>query len=199
MHVSTTTAQTPKFRLLLPDYRRRGLLPLLVRESTPVSKITRKHNELSSACKAAVQLRDGSVRLQTGRGARGRSKSRIRCSNRHNTKRAGSGPLDRSANGRRETRCRHSADILAAANANMVWLEHRHAIVPAKFWNVGSVAIVGVSSRRTRPDPAPCGRTLACSNGMTATDCMKLLRRDGRFGCRTSATNATALELGGVQ
>jgi len=131
MHVSTTTAQTPKFRLLLPDYRRRGLLPLLVRESTPVSKITRKHNELSSACKAAVQLRDGSVRLQTGRGARGRSKSRIRCSNRHNTKRAGSGPLDRSANGRRETRCRHSADILAAANANVVWLEHRHAIVPA--------------------------------------------------------------------
>jgi hypothetical protein len=58
MHVSTTTAQTPKFRLLLPDYRRRGLLPLLVRESTPVSKITRKHNELSSACKAAAQLRD---------------------------------------------------------------------------------------------------------------------------------------------
>jgi hypothetical protein len=58
MHVSTTTAQTPKFRLLLPDYRRRGLLPLLVRESTLVSKITRKHNELSSACKAAAQLRD---------------------------------------------------------------------------------------------------------------------------------------------
>jgi hypothetical protein len=58
MHVSTTTAQTPKFRLLLPDYRRRGLLPLLVRESTAVSKITRKHNELSSACKAAAQLRD---------------------------------------------------------------------------------------------------------------------------------------------
>jgi hypothetical protein len=198
MQVSTTTAQTPKFRLLLPDYRRRGLLPLLVRESTPVSKVTRKHNELSSACKAAVQLRDGSVRLQTGRGARGRSKSRIRCSNRHNTKRAGSGPLDRSANGRRETRCRHSADILAAANANMVWLEHRHAIVPAKFWNVGSVAIVGVSSRRT-PGSGPLWADARMLEWHDRDDCMKLLRRDGRFGCRTSATNATALELGGVQ
>jgi hypothetical protein len=34
------------------------LVAILVRESTPVSKITRKHNELSSACKAAAQLRD---------------------------------------------------------------------------------------------------------------------------------------------
>ena len=30
-------------------------------------------------------------------------------------------------------------------------------------------------------------------------DCMQLLRRDGRLGRRTSATNAAALELGSVQ
>src|SRR6516165_9830855 len=168
MHVSTTTAQTPKFRLLLPDYRRRGLLPLLVRESTPVSKITRKHNELSSACKAAVQLRDGSVRLQTGRGARGRSKSRIRCSNRHNTKRAGSGPLDRSAN---------VGEKHDAATARTFWPQRTQTWsglstgtrLCQQSFGMSVRSPSSVSPLDARPDPAPCGRTLACSNGMTAT------------------------------
>jgi hypothetical protein len=67
----------------------------------------------------------------------------------------------------------------------------------AKFWNVGSVAIVGVSSRRT-----PGSGTLWADARMLEwhdrDDCMKLLWRDGWLGCRSSAKNAAALELRGL-
>ena len=74
---------------------------------------------------------------------------------------------------------------------------HRH---PELRYDVhrtaGSVAIVGVSSRRT-PGSGPLWADARMLEWHDRDDCMKLLWRDGWLGCRGSATNAAALQLHG--